>query len=179
MMSILHRLIVVMRRRTNVGTLYLQYRYERSLIRLASSLVRSGAPVIVALLLAGCASRGPGSIAGGECRIFEAPKYEVRGVRDYDQDWIDSQVEGGVGGCHWTRPKPRPAALDASPAAKAAPAKPARRGIVRRIRDRILPPAAAAPIEAAPITPPAPDPAPAPRPPRSAIERLLEPRDDD
>ncbi|MCK1422406.1 hypothetical protein IVB15_09210 [Bradyrhizobium sp. 182] len=47
----------------------------------------------IALLLAGCASRGPASIASGECRIFEPPQYEVRGKRPYDLDWIDSQVE--------------------------------------------------------------------------------------
>ncbi|KGT79295.1 hypothetical protein MA20_12760 [Bradyrhizobium japonicum] len=148
-------------------------------------MTRLASIALLALLLAGCASRGPASIAGGECRIFEAPKYEVRGARDYDQDWIDSQVEGGVGGCHWNRPARRPAAIEASPAPRVAPAKPARRGIIRRIRDRVLPtrstpPAAAAPIEVppAPVIAPAPDPAP-PRPPRSALERLLQPRDDD
>jgi len=140
--------------------------------------------VVLALLLAGCAVRGPASIAGGECRIFEAPKYEVRGQRDYDQDWIDSQIEGGVGGCKWRRPSPRPAAIDQAPAARPAPVKPARRGIVQRIRARVLPakewPAAAPPIAPTPaIVTPAPDPAPVPRPPRSAIERLLYPRDDD
>lgn len=143
--------------------------------------------VLLASLLAGCAARGPASIAGGECRIFEAPKYEVRGQRDYDQDWIDSQVEGGVGGCKWKRPAPRPAELEAAPAPQPAVAKPAkRRGIVQRIRDRVLPakdwPAAAAPIVPTPapaVAASAPDPAPAPRPPRSAIERLLYPRDDD
>lgn len=134
----------------------------------------------LALLLAACASRGPASIAGGECRIFEAPQYEVRGQRAYDQDWIDSQVEGGVGGCHWKRPAPRPASIDAGAAAAPGAAKPARRrGIVARIRDRVLPakpefPAAAPPIEPTPAPP-----RPAPRPPRSALERLLEPRDDD
>jgi hypothetical protein len=37
------------------------------------------------------------------------------------------------------------------------------------------------PIAPAPadVAPPVPDPAPQPRPPRSAIERLLQPRDDD
>jgi hypothetical protein len=150
--------------------------------------------VLLASLLGGCASKGPASIAGGECRIFEAPKYEVRGKRDYDQDWIDSQVEGGIGGCHWKRPQPRPASLDAAPGARPVIAKPAkRRGLVQRIRDRVLPtrsppameptpapapvelPAAAPapPIAAAPVAPPA------PRPPRSAIDRLLAPRDDD
>ncbi|MDX3971183.1 MAG: hypothetical protein QHD01_31945 [Bradyrhizobium sp.] len=137
---------------------------------------------LLAAVLAGCASRGPASIAGGECRIFEAPQYEVRGKRQYDQDWIDSQVEGGVGGCRWKRPQPRPASIDAAPAPRTASAKPAkRRGIVARIRDRVMParewPAAAPPIAPAPVVMP-PSPAPPP-PPRSAIERLLEPRDDD
>lgn len=141
--------------------------------------------VLLAALLGACASRGPASIAGGECKIFEAPKYEVRGQRDYDQDWIDSQVEGGVGGCHWKRPQPRPASIDAAPTPRAAPARPARRGVVQRIRDRVLPARpAAVPPAAAPIAAPAPvelEPAapPAPRLPRSAIDRLLQPRDDD
>ncbi|MCK1569004.1 hypothetical protein IVB08_34670 [Bradyrhizobium sp. 173] len=143
--------------------------------------------VLLAGLLGGCASRGPASIAGGECKIFEAPKYEVRGERDYDQDWIDSQVEGGVGGCHWKRPAARPASIDAASGHKAAPAPVKHKSFVRRIRDRVLPPkveipAAPAPIAPAPAVASEPAPAaapPAPRPPRSAIEKLLQPRDDD
>jgi len=148
-------------------------------------MTRLASIALLALLLAGCASRGgPASIAGGECRIFEAPAYEVRGKRAYDQDWIDSQVEGGVGGCRWNRPAPRPASIDAGPPAKAAAAPAKRRGIIARIRDRVRPanaeaPAAAAPPLEPPPAPPVVAPAPAPRPPRSAIERLLEPRDDD
>ncbi|UPJ31594.1 hypothetical protein [Bradyrhizobium sp. CW1] len=142
---------------------------------------------LLMLLLAGCASKGPASIAGGECRIFERPQYEVRGKRDYDQDWIDSQVEGGVGGCHWKRPAARPASIDAAPGHKAAPAPVKRKSFVRRIRDRVLPPkveipAAPAAIAPAPAAASEPAPAaapPAPRPPRSAIEKLLQPRDDD
>lgn len=143
--------------------------------------------VLLAGLLGGCASRGPASIAGGECKIFEAPKYEVRGQRDYDQDWIDSQVEGGVGGCHWKRPAARPASIDAAPGHKASPAPVKRKSFVRRIRDRVLPPkveipAAPAPSAPAPAVASEPAPAaapPAPRPLRSAIEKLLQPRDDD
>ncbi|MGK7056950.1 hypothetical protein AB4853_10750 [Bradyrhizobium sp. 1050_B9_N1_2] len=145
-------------------------------------MTRLASIALLALLLAGCASHGPASIAGGECRIFEAPQYEVRGHRAYDQDWIDSQVEGGVGGCRWKRPQPRPASIDAGPPAKAAAAPAKRRGIVARIRDRVLPPKVEPPAAAAPPLEPPPAPAvvaPAPRPPRSAIERLLEPRDDD
>ncbi|WP_448031559.1 hypothetical protein [Bradyrhizobium liaoningense] len=147
-------------------------------------MMRVAMVMLLGLLLAGCGHSGRASIAGGECRIFEAPQYEVRGKRAYDQDWIDSQVEGGVGGCHWKRPAPRPASIDAAPARRPAVAKPAkRRGIVARIRDRVMPPkewpAAAPPIEPAPAPVVVPPPAPAPRPLRSAIERLLEPRDDD
>lgn len=138
---------------------------------------------LLALLLAGCASKGPASIAGGECKIFEAPAYEVRGEQPYDQDWIDSQVEGGVGGCHWKRPARRPASLDAAPGARRAVVKPARRGILRRIRVRVLPPKLEVPA-AAPALEPLPAPArvvavPPVRPPRSAIDRLLDPHDDD
>lgn len=152
-------------------------------------MIRSITIAAIALLLAGCGHRGPASIAGGECRIFEAPPYEVRGRRAYDQDWIDSQVEGGVGGCHWKRPAPRPAAIEATAPASSAASRPGkRRGIVARIRDRVLPakvapPAAVPVLEAAPPAPAIERPPevapPAPRPPRSAIERLLAPRDDD
>uniref|UniRef100_UPI000550DACE hypothetical protein n=1 Tax=Bradyrhizobium liaoningense TaxID=43992 RepID=UPI000550DACE len=64
-------------------------------------MMRVAVLTLLGLLLAACGHGGPASIAGGECRIFEAPQYEVRGKRQYNQDWIDSQVEGGVGGCHW------------------------------------------------------------------------------
>jgi hypothetical protein len=52
-----------------------------------------------AALLAGCAHSGPASVSGGECKFLERPAYVVKGVRQYDQDWIDSTVEGGVGAC--------------------------------------------------------------------------------
>lgn len=68
------------------------------------------------LALGGCATRGPTSVSGDECRVFERPPYAVRGARPYDQEWIDSTVEGGVGACGWQRPAARPASLDASPA---------------------------------------------------------------
>jgi hypothetical protein len=139
-----------------------------------------------ALLLAGCDPQTlKGSIAGGECRIFERPAYVVRGVRRYDQDWIDSQVEGGVGGCGWARPAPRPAELDAPGAAVATSVsvKPAKkRGVVARIKaavhrepDAVPPPA----IEAVPPSPPVdadPQPVLVPPPaPRSRLELLLDP----
>lgn len=68
--------------------------------------------LMLPLLLAGCASGGPGSVRGGECRVFERPEFVVLGKRRYDQNWIDSNIEGGVGACGWQRPKPRPPILD-------------------------------------------------------------------
>lgn len=148
--------------------------------------------LLVGLLMAGCAHKGPASIAGGECKIFERPEYEVRGQKQYDQDWIDSQVEGGGGGCGWPPPKPRPPELDASPPTRAAPPPVKKRpGLIRRIKSRaeatftrrraavpalsvpsepfVQPPstAAAAPPEAAAPPPPPP--------PRSLVDQLLHP----
>jgi hypothetical protein len=54
-------------------------------------------------------------VAGGECRVFEAPPYAVLGRDQYDQRWIDANVEAGVGGCGWQRPKPRPEILAKAP----------------------------------------------------------------
>ncbi|MBR1150068.1 hypothetical protein [Bradyrhizobium sp. JYMT SZCCT0428] len=143
--------------------------------------------VLLALLtlLGGCMQATIGSVAGGECKIFERPTYVVLGKRPYDQDWIDSQVEGGVGGCKWKRPAQRPPELDAKAGQvviKPAPAK--RRGIIKRIRYRILPapkpaekptwPPAAAPI-APVLNPPPPPVAKPPEKPRSALDELLDP----
>jgi hypothetical protein len=121
--------------------------------------------------IAGCAgTKLPASVAGGECKIFEAPKYAVRGARAYDQDWIDSNIEGGVGGCGWQRPQARPAAIDGKTAVKPAAQKP-KRGIVERIKDRILPAAAPptvaqpAPVEPPPLLPR----------PRDPVDELLNP----
>ncbi|EJN11869.1 hypothetical protein PMI42_04884 [Bradyrhizobium sp. YR681] len=148
----------------------------------------------MALLLAGCASESlKGSIAGGECRIFERPSYAVRGVKPYDQDWIDRQVEGGVGGCGWHRPAPRPAEIDAPGAATVKPVPVKRRGIMARIKSAVqktpiaappIAPVPASPSEAVPdATPPVPVPeakphdvpAVPPPPPRTRLELLLDP----
>ena len=101
----------------------------------------------------------------------------MRVKRAYDQDWIDSQVEGGIGGCGWQRPAARPAALDAAPARKpvlVAPRK--KRNVVQRIKDRISGPPAPAPVPyvAAPIMPAAAAPKPAPVP-RDPVDELLQP----
>lgn len=134
---------------------------------------------LVAATLTGCQTIGPASVKGGECRIFERPEYAVRGKRPYDQDWIDGNVEAGVGGCGWKRPKARPASLDAVPGQKAAPVK--KRGILKRIKDRVVAPFTApvapvvevpAPVIVVPATAP---PAPAPKPPRDPVDELLHP----
>jgi hypothetical protein len=152
-------------------------------------------PLLLALLcltatLAGCAGTNlPGSVKGGECRVFERPQYAVLGKRQYDQRWIDGNVEAGVAACRWKRPAKRPPELDAPKRPKAgtvAPAPAKRPGIVRRTLDRVLP--RARPAEAAPLPQPAPlpvslpeppEPAPAvvapPAPPRSALDELLAP----
>lgn len=166
--------------------------------------------VIVLLLalvgFAGCARDLGGSISGGECKVMERPPYAVRGAEPYDQDWIDSTVEGGVGACHWQRPAPRPPELDAvaprpAPTGKPVAVRPAKkRGLVRRFKDRVWPKTSVAPVAPAPEPParpvaedapfaaplPAPDvPAPSaappkPRRPLTPIEELLhlQPKDD-
>jgi hypothetical protein len=156
-------------------------------------------------LLGGCfLTPNGGSIAGGECKIFDAPKYVVRGLRQYDQDWIDSTIEVGVGACRWQRPAQRPAAIDqVAGRPVAAPMHPKKRGLIRRIRDRLTrhdreasPPAPTveqispepdhpvpapkaeqpAPVpEPQPVeSAPQPDPVPPPKP-RSRLEELLHP----
>jgi hypothetical protein len=117
-------------------------------------------------------------VSGGECKIKEPPPHVILGKTQVDQDWIDGEVEVGVGVCGFPRPGPRPAALDAPPAtrqviADPVPAsKPKKKGFIRRFRERVLraPPVAVKqvptpiPYTAAPV--PAPTPVPAPMPPR-------------
>lgn len=69
------------------------------------------------MLLTGCASNLPASVAGGECRVFQAPDYAIRGKTQVDQNWIDDNTEAGIAACKWQRPKRRP-----EPAAKVAAA---------------------------------------------------------
>jgi hypothetical protein len=127
------------------------------------------------VLLASCAGVPlPASVKGGECRVFERPEYEVKGSKQYDQDWIDGNIEAGVGGCNWERPKARPAEIDAgAKVAQAAPAVPApaprRSGIWQRTKERvkkIVPrrsaPGVVTPVAAAPAPAPAPNPLAAP-----------------
>ena len=73
-------------------------------------IVRLALLLLLAPLLGGCAWQTvKGSVAGGECKVFERPEYVVLGKRPYDQNWIDGTIEGGVGACRWKRPAPRPA----------------------------------------------------------------------
>jgi hypothetical protein len=162
---------------------------------LFSTIVRLGAFVLLTSLLGACVNRDIGSVTGGECKVFQRPPNAVRGLRQYDQDWIDSTIEGGVGGCHWARPAPRPAQLDAPPAVTrkpvTAPAPKKKPGLLRRIHDGMLgkptaepvvaPEAAEPPastLETPDLAPPVepqqpPDPPPAPK--RSALDELLHP----
>ena len=149
-------------------------------------MIRALAIIPLALFLGGCPQHSaPTSIAGSECKVFEAPPFAIAGRTDYDQDWINSTVEGGVGACRWPRPKARPPEIDA-PRATVAPAivQPApkkRQGPVKRFVKRIK--ARVWPVEVEPFTPtPVPRPTvsqvvepPPPPPAVSAIDRLLNP----
>lgn len=128
--------------------------------------------VVTAAMLGGCMQTLSGSIAGGESKVFERPPYVVLGKTRYDQGWIDSQVEGGVAAFGWKRPAPRPAALDAPAGRKAATPAPAKkRGLVKRIKDRVAAPFThpVAPILETPAAPVAPTPVK----PRDPVDELL------
>lgn len=134
---------------------------------------RAAAPLMLSIVLSGCVTTGGGSVAGGECKVFERPPYAVRGVTQYDQDVADNFVESGVGGCKWERPAARPAELDAAPAPRKIKKK-------KPVWLRLLHwPAKAAPVIVVPEAPAAPvvevAPAPLPPAPRSAIDELLHP----
>lgn len=134
--------------------------------------------VLPLLAMGGCAhAPGPSSVAGGECKFLERPAYAVRGAKRYDQDWIDSTVEGGVGACGWQRPAPRPAGMDAQMIpVKAKPAqkqKAAWLGFLHGLRKKpVAAPVEAAPATVEPETAPVPEPAPIPAPKRP-IDELL------
>jgi len=135
---------------------------------------------LAALPLGACQHTQQGSVAGGECKVFERPGYAIRGLRPYDQNWIDSQVEGGVAACGWQRPAPRPPELDTAPPPMKKAATPPKKkpGIVKRVKDRVWPAAAApiAPTPAPPVVVVEPVPLPTPRPrSRDPVDELLEP----
>lgn len=160
-------------------------------------MIRVTAMLLAAALLAGCQHNGPTSIEGGESKVFEPPEYAVLGKTQYDQNWIDGTVEGGVAAFGWPRPKPRPPEMDKAPAPRVVAAPVKKKGVFKRLKERILPPkkpkkvwpTAAAPVVQSPAPAPiavvpapvaAPPPAavappPPPPKPRSDLDELLEP----
>jgi hypothetical protein len=157
-------------------------------------MIRAFILLLVASFLAGCQHNGPTSIEGGESKVFEPPEYAVLGKTQYDQNWIDNTVEGGVAAFKWPRPKPRPPEFDKAPAPRAVAAPVKKKGFIRRLKERVLPakkrawPAATAPVVQSPppvaapvaVPPPAaaappPPPPPPPPKPRSDLDELLEP----
>ncbi len=134
--------------------------------------------IALAFTIAGCGHKGLTSIDGGESKVFEAPPYAVRGKTGYDQNWIDSQIEGGVAAFGWPRPKPRPPELDRPRAPKVIIAPTKKRKLIGRIKERVWP-VAAPPVVATPaptvVGGAAPDPPPTPpSPPRAAVDELLD-----
>ena len=142
--------------------------------------------ILLTLMLAGCgAGQTLTSIQGGESKVFQAPPYVVKGKAPYDQNWIDNQIEGGVAAFGWPRPAPRPPEIDApsKPNPKKAVVVKKKRTLLGRVKDRIVPPAAASvwpdpgtvrsPVIAAPVQP-EPEPTAATPPPA----RSPSPRDD-
>lgn len=133
---------------------------------------------LLALPLAGCFEATRGTIAGGECKVMTRPPYVVMGKAAYDQNWIDNEIEGGVGACSWKRPAPRPAELDAQPARKAAVPK-KKPGIAARLKEKaksIWPAPSPVPQATFPTAPePEAKPEPPP-PPRAPIDELLNPQ---
>ncbi len=60
--------------------------------------------VVLFAALSGCASIGPASVEGGECRVFRDPGFAVRGKRLKDAQWIGRTQEVGINVCKWKRP---------------------------------------------------------------------------
>ena len=60
--------------------------------------------MVVGFTLSACASIGPASVAGGECRVFHDPGFAVRGKRLQDAQWIGRTQEVGIRVCNWKRP---------------------------------------------------------------------------
>lgn len=63
--------------------------------------------------LAGCANNGPGSVLGGECKVFTDPGFAVQGKRLKDKQWVGKTQETGIDVCGWKRPAAEPAARKA------------------------------------------------------------------
>ncbi len=67
-------------------------------------LMRTMLLLAVGFTLSGCASIGPASVQGGECRVFTDPGFAVRGKRLKDSQWIGKTQETGIQVCRWRRP---------------------------------------------------------------------------
>lgn len=77
----------------------------------------AGLILLLGFVLMGCAGPvRPATIAGGECRIFEDPGRQVRGLTTADRRWIATTQETGIQVCGWKRPPsmPEPVAVAAS-----------------------------------------------------------------
>lgn len=134
--------------------------------------------LLLAPLIVGCTETLRGSIPGGESKVFTAPPYVVKGRAQYDQNIIDDWVEGGVAAYGWKRPAPRPASIDAPTkrAVKTA-APPKKRGLIKRIKDRVVHPFTkpVAPIVESPPVASLPAPVVQAPPPRDPVDELLHP----
>ena len=60
--------------------------------------------LVVGFTLSACASIGPASVQGGECRVFDDPGFAVQGKRLKDSRWIGRTQEKGITVCKWRRP---------------------------------------------------------------------------
>lgn len=60
--------------------------------------------LVYLMIAGGCASLGPASVAGGECKVFHDPGFAVRGARLKDAQWIGRTQETGIKVCRWRRP---------------------------------------------------------------------------
>jgi hypothetical protein len=67
--------------------------------------MRSILIVALAALVGGCASPGPASVQGGECKAFSDPGFAVQGKRLKDKQWIGKTQETGIQVCGWKRPR--------------------------------------------------------------------------
>lgn len=141
--------------------------------------------IAVGLVLVGCAT-GPTSVKGSECKVFERPQYVILGKTSYDQDWVDRQIEGGVGACKWARPAKRPASLDAAAPTVVSSIPVKRPSFAQRVKARVkkvfnrtpksVPIPAPRPTEPPVVAPEPPKPEPPKPPKREPIDELLHPQ---
>lgn len=104
----------------------------------------------VGILLAGCAS-GKFVTLPAAGQDFPQADYQVLGQTRYDQTWIDKTIEAEVAGFGFKRPakrpaslavkKPKPCPVCAKPVSdvktEAAPAKPAKKKLFQRLKEKL------------------------------------------